>query len=112
MTRAILIFGGILAIVLIGHDLYSAATFAGEQNVADQVIGYYEDRLGQLLDMDARNEVYNNAMQACHYLDTNPSLPDLWLAMTDGGYISGDAAATTIEAAATYLCPEHKGLLL
>ena len=30
--------------------------------------------------------------------------------MTDNG-MSSDAAATTIEAAITYMCPEHKPLL-
>ena len=75
----------------------------------DRAVSMFEQRHGTMTTED-RHGYLDNAYQACTYLDTNPSLPDLWTAMTDSG-ISSDAAATTIEAAITYLCTEHKGLL-
>lgn len=74
-----------------------------------QVVQAYESRHGEVTTTEAAT-IYSNAMQACVYLANEPDIPQLWHDMTDSS-ISGDAAATTISAAITYLCPELEYLL-
>ena len=96
--------------VWVVRDLTSATSMVVDISKQDKAIGLFESRHGDMT-RDEEKGYLDNAYQACAYLDDNPDLPALWMAMTDSR-ISGDAAATTIEAAVTYLCTEHKGLLL
>ena len=73
------------------------------------VVSAFESRHGDLPRAE-EERVYSNALQACVYLANEPDIPQLWRDMTDSS-ISGDAAATTIAAAITYLCPELGYLL-
>lgn len=74
-----------------------------------QVVHAYESRHGKVDSTEAAT-IYSNAMQVCVYLANEPDIPQLWRDMTNSS-ISGDAAATTISAAITYLCPEMEYLL-
>lgn len=109
MKRILALCVLVIIALLVVRDLTSAAGDAKDIIRQNNAISLYEFRHGSMTD-DERRGYISNAYQACTYLETNPSLPDLWTAMTDSG-ISSDAAATTIEAAITYLCTEHKPLL-
>ncbi|MGV0949448.1 MAG: DUF732 domain-containing protein [Azonexus sp.] len=109
MKRILALCVLLIAGLLVVRDLTAAAGDAKDIVRWNNAVDLYEGRHGSL-SQDERVGYLDNAYQACSFLDTNPSLPDLWSAMTDSG-ISSDAAATTIEAAITYLCTEHKPLL-
>lgn len=110
MKRTIALIVLVIIAVLVVRDMTSAAKMAVDISKQEKAIAMYESRHGSLDTTEDRHGYLDNAYQACVYLDSNPSLPDLWTAMTDSG-ISSDAAATTIEAAITFLCTEHKELL-
>jgi hypothetical protein len=109
VKRAIIGILGLVALALIIRDVSQATEDVQTIRSTDAAVALYVSRHGDMT-RDERFGYLDNAYQACSYLDKNPSISDLWLAMTDSR-ISGDAAATTIEAAVTYLCTEHKGLL-
>lgn len=105
--------------VLLGLSVTGLAIRLGQLQTEDDkhsylntsaVVRLYEERHGSLSSHEERQHIYDNAWQACAYLEKNQSLPQLWRDMTDSG-ISSDAAATTIEAAITYVCPQFSSLL-
>lgn len=100
---------GLLCIAWLVRDLANAAGDAVRYTEAQNVVEMYDSRHGSM-PTDKHDEYVELAWRVCDYLDTNPSLPDAWNLMVDNG-MSSDAAATTIEAAITYLCTEHKPLL-
>jgi hypothetical protein len=108
--RTILKVLGVAALMWLAWDLFNAIQFGQTQDEGSAVVSMYEARHGSLSTFEERQRIYSNAQQACAYLDRNPSLPQLWRAMTDSG-ISGDAAATTIEAGITHVCPQFTNLL-
>lgn len=110
MKRALAVLFLLVVGGLVIADLTTATDDVIDINRQSKAIALYETRHGKLDTTAERHGYLDNAYQACAYLDDNPSVPDLWLAMTDSR-ISGDAAATTIEAAVSYLCTEHSDLL-
>ena len=106
MKRRILIVVGLAIIAWLAYDMINAARMADQLNDARRAIQYFEAMHGQMTE-DQRQGYLSNAYQACHYLEDNPDLPSLWQEMVDSG-ISSDAAATTIDAAIMFLCPDRE----
>lgn len=107
--RAIITVFGILCLGWILHDAINATKDASTAFRQQNAIEMYDSRHGSMPD-DKHDEYITMTIRVCEYLDVNPSLPDVWMLMTDNG-MSSDAAATTIEAAITYMCTEHMPLL-
>ena len=109
MKRIIALIALTIIALLVVRDLTSAAGDAKSSLRQLNAIEMYDSRHGSMPE-DKHDEYITMTIRVCEYLDVNPSLPDVWMLMTDNG-MSSDAAATTIEAAITYMCTEHMPLL-